>query len=226
MTDRKIQSNEGSTAKWIFFLVFVILFALTALLVQTGKADAIDAPIQAWVYSLRVDGLTAFEKVVTLGGDTKVVAVICVALIILPKRLQIGLPIALITGIGAAIQQGIKAIVERPRPDAAYWLVEEDGFSFPSGHTNASLILYVTIAIIFGRWLILHGHPKAAAVLRTVLPMFAFLIALSRPYLGVHYPTDIFGGWMLGGALLILLFSLYERFWPAKWRLETPDLSS
>jgi undecaprenyl-diphosphatase len=220
MADRKIQSNDGSTAKWIFFLVFVILFALTALLVQTGKADAIDAPIQAWIYSLRVDGLTAFEKAVTLGGDTKVVAVICVVLIILPKRLQIGLPIALITGIGAAIQQGIKAIVERPRPDMVNWLVEEDGFSFPSGHTNASLILYVAIAIIFGRWLILHGHPKVAAVLRTVLPMFAFLIALSRPYLGVHYPPDIFGGWMLGGSLLILLFSLYERYWPEKWRLD------
>ncbi|MDR0876334.1 MAG: phosphatase PAP2 family protein [Clostridiales Family XIII bacterium] len=201
-------------------MVFVILFALTALLVQTGKADAIDAPIQAWIFSLRMESLTAFEKIVTLGGDTKVVGVICIVLIILPKRLQIGLPIALITGVGAAIQQGIKAIVERPRPDMINWLVEEDGFSFPSGHTNASLILYVAIAIIFGRWLILHGQPRAAAVLRTVLPMFAFLIALSRPYLGVHYPTDIFGGWMLGGALLILLFSLYERFWPAKWRLD------
>ncbi|GHU63899.1 hypothetical protein AGMMS49983_08430 [Clostridia bacterium] len=219
MTDQKIENSDAVSVRWIFFLIFVILFALTALLVVTNKTVAIDTPIQSWIFSLRSDALTAFTKAVTHGGDTNVVAVICLVLIILPKRLQIGMPVALIAGTGAAIQQMLKAVIGRPRPDAVNWLVAEDGFSFPSGHTNASLILYLAIAIIFGRWLILHGHPAAAKVLRIVLPVFAVLVALSRPYLGVHYPTDIFGGWMLGGALLILLYSLYERFWPTKWRI-------
>jgi undecaprenyl-diphosphatase len=223
MTDKKIKSDGGTYERWGIFTVCVIMFAVTSFLVLKGWTMLLDTPIQAWIFSLRSDGLTEFAKAVTFGGDTKVVAAICVILIVLPKRLEIGLPIALITGIGAAVQQVLKAEFERPRPDMINWLVEEDGFSFPSGHTNASLILYLAIAMIFGRWLILHGHRLAAVLLRIVLPIFAILVALSRPYLGVHYPSDVFGGWMLGGALLILLFSIYEKAWPAKWRLNADE---
>jgi len=152
--------------------------------------------------------------------------VLCVVLIALPGRAKIGLPVALMTGAGTAVQTLIKELVARPRPDAAYWLVSDKdwlgfsfGYSFPSGHANTSMIFWVALAILIGRVLVSKNHSGAAAALRIIFLCFAVLVGLSRLYLGVHYASDVFGGWMLAGLLLIVFFALYERFWPARWRL-------
>jgi undecaprenyl-diphosphatase len=219
MARQRTGNSDSIVTRWVQCIVFAVLFAAVAYLVTTGKTLALDMQIQSWVFSLRSGALTSFAKIVTLGGETKVVAVICVVLVLLPQRMKIGLPIALMTGVGSVIQRGLKVILCRPRPDAVNWLVPEDGFSFPSGHTNSSFILYLAVAIIVGRLLIAKGHPGTAALLRIVLPVFAVLVALSRPYLGVHYPSDILGGWLLGTAVLILSFLVYDQAWPAKWRI-------
>jgi undecaprenyl-diphosphatase len=84
----------------------------------------------------------------------------------------------------------IKDIVQRPRPfhaldEVRLLLGPNDGFSFPSGHATISFCIATVIAM---------RYPK------TRYPMFfaALLVALSRPYIGVHYPSDILGGSILG----------------------------
>ncbi|MCL1895645.1 MAG: phosphatase PAP2 family protein [Clostridiales bacterium] len=123
------------------------------------------------------------------------------------------------TGLGSAIQILLQDLIARPRPDIANRLVDETSFSFPSGHTNASLIFWVALLILVGRALVLQGNPLAAGLLRVLFFVFSVLIGLSRLYLGVHYPSDVFGGWMLAAMLLVIFFAFYDNVWPSKWRM-------
>lgn len=228
MTERysTINKDGGFVFRWILFVIFAALFALDAWFVVSGRSAALDEQILDAFIDMREPAFSGLVKAITFCGDVKVVAVICVILIILPGRMKVGLPVALMTGAGALVHMAVKAIVQRPRPDELLWLIEEDDYSFPSGHSNVSMLFYVALAVILGRILIAHDRRILAAFLRIVFVLFAVLIGLSRPYLGVHYPTDIFGGWMLALLLAVLFFFVYDYLWPAKWRISTPQKST
>jgi len=207
----------------IIFFVFAALFAADLVCVVTGNSQAIDNEVLAWFIAQRNSGLTILFRAVTFCGETATMIVLCILIIALPGRTKIGIPVALMTGVATVIQTLIKELVARPRPDMEYWLASSTdwlgfsfGYSFPSGHANTSMIFWVALMILIGRVLITKGHPRAASSLRIVFFCFAALVGLSRLYLGVHYPSDVFGGWMLAGLLLILFFALYDRFWPAR----------
>lgn len=226
MAENPINSKSLTPAKWFFFFIFTAFFIIDLCFVITGRLQALDDNLLALFINTRSDAFTVFFRAVTFCGDQTTVIVLCVIIIILPSRAKIGLPVALMTGVGTAVQSIIKDAVARPRPDMGNWLVGETdwlgfsfGYSFPSGHANASMIFWVALAILAGRVLILKGKPRAASVLRVVFFIFAVLIGISRLYLGVHYPSDVFGGWMLAGLLLIVFFALYKKFWPVKWRV-------
>jgi undecaprenyl-diphosphatase len=208
--------------KLVLVLVFAALFVIDLCLVVSGRTGAFDERFLSLIFGIRDPFLTVVFRVVTFCGNSLTMIVICVFIIILPGRTKVGLPAALMTTVGWAAQTFLKNLVERPRPDPADWLIElaEDELfqSFPSGHANASMILWAALAIIIGRVLISKNKRGAAVLLRAVFIVFAVLIGLSRLYIGVHYPSDVFGGWMLAGLILTLCFALYDRLWPAKWR--------
>jgi len=226
LVEKYIKDSGHSPLKWFFLAVFTALFILDLWLVVAGRIQLLDDSILAVFFAARDNILTMIFRLITLCGDQASVIVLCVLIIILPGRMKIGLPVALMTGIGAAVQTVFKEAVARPRPGTENWLIGETdwmgfdlGYSFPSGHANTSLIFWVALMVLVGRHLILQDNRLAAVLLRIVFAAFAVLIGLSRLYLGVHYPSDVFGGWMLGGALLITFFALYDNFWPAKWRI-------
>ncbi|MDR3363583.1 MAG: phosphatase PAP2 family protein [Clostridiales Family XIII bacterium] len=219
MVERYIKDRGTPAAKWVFFIIFAALFALDTWLVCTGRTLKLDEGILGAFFDMREGALTTAARAITFCGNTKTVGALCILLLILPGRMKIGLPIGLMTGAGYLANKILKELAARPRPDAANWLVEEDGFSFPSGHANASMIFFVALLILVGRALILQDNRFAAGLLRILLAILAVLIGLSRLYLGVHYPSDVFGGWMLAGLLLIVFFAIYENLWPSKWRV-------
>jgi len=211
--------------KRIFFIVFAALFATVLWLVTTGRSQGFDDSALAFFIAIRDTAPTMFFKAVTFCGDQATVIVLCIVIIALPGRMKVGLPIALMVTVGAAVQSILKDIIARPRPDMEYWLVGETdwlgfslGSSFPSGHANTSMIFWVALAILAGRALILRGKKPAAILLLIVCFCFALLVGISRLYLGVHYLSDVLGGWTLAGLLLIVFFTLYDKFWPSKWR--------
>ncbi|MBQ3107083.1 MAG: phosphatase PAP2 family protein [Firmicutes bacterium] len=102
-----------------------------------------------------------------------------------------------ICGDGVTVYQIVKNILQRPRPDVIHFLVEEDGFGFPSGHTMIGIVFLGLLALILWK----EGKPKWISVL---LVVWGILIGLSRIYVGVHHPTDVVGGWCMG--LIILIF--------------------
>lgn len=84
-----------------------------------------------------------------------------------------------------------KYFFARPRPHLFPQLAPEHDFSFPSGHTMASL------ALVLGLFWLLEGDPKASRLALLLGLPWALGVALSRLYLQVHYPSDVLAGWAL-----------------------------
>ncbi|MFY0526277.1 phosphatase PAP2 family protein [Archangium gephyra] len=103
---------------------------------------------------------------------------------------------------GALVNTLLKSLFARPRPTVVPHLTHVLTESFPSGHAMLSAIVYLTLGALLAqlverRWL--------RAYLVGVALMFTLLIGLTRVYLGVHYPTDVLGGWMAGLAWALLV---------------------
>ncbi|WP_225998901.1 phosphatase PAP2 family protein [Paenibacillus sp. BJ-4] len=112
----------------------------------------------------------------------------------------------------------IKEILQRERP-ALQHLVEAGGYSFPSGHAMISMGFYGTLFAIWGIERKIHNRPLfLPCVLGTLLIL---LIGLSRVYLGVHFPTDIAGGYLAG--IIWLMFTVPVLYWRACLRPSSPS---
>lgn len=114
----------------------------------------------------------------------------------------------LTVSIGAGgVNQLVKFFFKRPRPTHVEHLIVQGGYSFPSGHAMGSIVTFG--ALLF---LIIRASKTWMPVLiasGALLPLIG-LIGISRVYLGVHYPSDIIGGYSLGLAVLSLSIGLYS----------------
>jgi undecaprenyl-diphosphatase len=115
--------------------------------------------------------------------------------------------------LGWGLTEGVKALVGRPRPaEAVDALVPiPTNGSYPSGHALNAMTVYGTAALLAARGL---RSRRAAAVLLTAAFLLAVAVGASRLYLGVHYLTDVLGGWSAGLALALLARWVDERWSP------------
>lgn len=164
--------------------------------------------------NLRTDFLDAVIPAVTALGNGGVFWIICALLmLIFPKTRKLGaaMGIALLID-GLLCNLILKPIVARPRPYEIRAAIEllikaPSDYSFPSGHTGISFA--GASAIFFGReWL----SKKLRISLCVTAAVLAFLIALSRLYLYVHFPTDILGGMAVGILSGYIGFLLSRKF--------------
>ncbi len=89
------------------------------------------------------------------------------------------------------LNQVLKFAIQRPRPDAALRLVDIGGFSFPSGHSMAAMAFFGLLAWLTWRYV---DDPRRRAVLCALLCIMIVAVGFSRVYLGVHYASDVVGG--------------------------------
>jgi undecaprenyl-diphosphatase len=139
-------------------------------------------------------------------GSFSILAIITTATVIqllLSGRLRTGIYIAAAVTSGATISTVLKILFDRPRPDipgAPHVFTA----SFPSGHATLSAVVFLTLAAVL-----------AAATLERRLKVFylalgiflTVIVGLSRVYIGVHYPTDVAAGWLIGTAWAILCWA-------------------
>lgn len=152
-----------------------------------------------WLPSI-VRDLTALGSVIVL---TLLVALV-VGFLALRRRYRAALLILLATVGGTTVGSGFKALFERERPQVVPHLMEVTSLSFPSGHSMMSSVVYLTLGALLGQT-VARRREKIYIILAAVL--LTFLVGLSRVYLGVHYPTDVVGGWAAGTAWALLCWT-------------------
>ena len=109
----------------------------------------------------------------------------------------------------------LKHLYQRPRPDILH-LVEEKGFSFPSGHSLAVTLLIGSLIIILGQRV---KNTTIKLALQGLLGLYLISVLVSRVYLGVHYPSDVLASLCVGLGVLFIEFPFYDKL-RFQWRFK------
>ncbi|HEO8422373.1 phosphatase PAP2 family protein [Niallia sp. FSL W8-0635] len=205
------------TLKYIMMMIAIILvfssiFYVIAKLVSSSDILSFDNTIIDFIQSYISEDLTIWvERVTFLGSVSFITTAILIITILLLWRKKYALAIFFITanGLGALLNKLLKWFFKRERPDILPVIIEK-GYSFPSGHSMGSLIFFGSCAYLCIHIVKSTGSKIIAYIIAC---LFIVLIGVSRIYLGVHYPTDVVGGYSIGiaySAICILAFRLYE----------------
>jgi undecaprenyl-diphosphatase len=201
-------------ARWTFLLACAVLaiggfIKLTSEL-AAGELDAFDRMALRRIVEMRVPGLNGPAVDLTALGSVSVLTMLCVlavTMLLMHRDTLAAWQLAVAAGGGGIISTMLKRVLERARPAEVEKLVDVSSFSYPSGHSLAAASVYLTLAIVSAR----HLDQKAARifVFATALSLM-FGIGFSRAYLGVHFPSDIAAGLMLGSGWSLLVSSLFS----------------
>ena len=190
------------------FRLSILCLTLAALvygLAAAGVTQSLDVAAITGLRSL-VDGLppvaTDVARGITWMGNGWPRSLIAAAFILflMLRKLQRAASYVLYTTIGIAALNAwvLKAIVARPRPDVITRLIEVDNsFSLPSGHAANSTAVYGAIALVAT---VIWWRKAQRRTIWTVTGLLVFGIGLSRVWLGVHWPSDVIAGWLVGAA--------------------------
>ena len=213
MKNKQSHFLKGSFALLLFMILgYVVKF-------YPENLVGIDQPIQSAIRGDLPAYLTAFFTRVTVLMNTPVVASwvgVIVLFFVWKKWYTEALLLTgslVTTGLLVVI---LKHIYLRPQP-ALQHLVQEGGYSFPSGHSLAA-------TLVFGSLIIVVGQRMTSQVGKVLAQLALFLcmvtIVVSRVYVGVHYPTDVTGSMLLGFGLLQMVFPYYDRL-RFEWRFKS-----
>ena len=212
---RRLTKNNryGLPLTITFFIVAFFLANFLSVLitvVSKGSLTQIDTRVLNLMPSIRTPMQTTFFRVVTTLANTQtIILLIIITVAVLWRKNQqllVGLVIAAAAG-EETITYVIKNLVHRMRPGVALRLIGEDSYSFPSGHVVRATVLFGLLA-----YLIYQTYTSTVARIVTIglYILTVFLVAVSRIYLGVHYPTDVWGSILLGGAMLATTIGAIE----------------
>ena len=129
-------------------------------------------------------------------------------LLVTIKNKKIGISITLNLITIAGLNLLLKNIVQRPRP-TDFRLIDESGYSFPSGHSMVSMAFYGFLIYLAYKYI---KNNKLKMLLSIVLGLIPLLIGISRIYLGVHYTSDVIGGFMVSISYLIIYTRIVKKF--------------
>ncbi len=193
MIIKKIDSIIKKNIKYIILFILVVL--LLAIVEDVFENEIMQIDVLAYdlfVSTLRNDLLTIFMIFITNLGSPIVLIAICILFLIIIKNKKMAASISLNLILITLLNILLKNIVQRPRP-IDYRLIEEVGYSFPSGHSMISMAFYGFIIFLIFR----YGKNKNKVFWEVLLGIIIFLIGISRIYLGVHYASDVVAGFLI-----------------------------
>lgn len=199
-------------------VIFTAIFAVWAILVSANSQiiHSIDKAVISIVYNNN-PSMIRFARNLTHLGDTKVILletiILFIVLIIFKQYAYAWFTAGVMIGADG-FNWILKHVVQRPRPTVKH-LVYADGYSFPSGHSVGSAALF-GILIVLTILLIKNTFWKTLLVI--IWAAFPLAIGYTRIFLHVHYPTDVFGGWIEGITFVLIGYSfLYHYYLQPKW---------
>ncbi|SPT62348.1 phosphatidylglycerophosphatase B [Aerococcus viridans] len=201
-----------------------ILICLTAM-IDVDFLTVIDQNIGQHLYQWGPPPFTTFVQSFTLIGNAQ--GIIPLTMIIagifyyISRKWQVFLWIVftILVGVGPVVDL-IKNIIRRTRPSYLTHLVDQGGYSFPSGHATGAVLAWGTLAFLI--WYYFKDkYPKMMPYLIGFTIFMVVAISASRLYLGVHYLSDIIAGWSIGATWLILCLNYFNLFIAEKKASET-----
>lgn len=198
--------------KRIICLITLIMFLILLIIILKTDELKIDNYIIN-IFQSKNNIFTNIMKVITFLGSATCIITLTIILLLTIKNKQIKILIASNLIISTLLNQILKYAVQRPRPENP--IIKETGFSFPSGHSMVSLTFYGLLI-----YLIIKSNMKYKKLYITVLLIIIPLIGISRIYLGVHYPTDVLGGFLISTSYLIILIEITK---PLQTKIKTID---
>lgn len=197
------------------FLI-VSFLGITKEIVVSSSLLKIDTAISLFFFEHRTPFLTTFFLWVTTLGNLSVIlsfSFLVSAYLALTKKFKYFLPfVTTLAGSGLTVYL-LKIVIGRDRPGMGIAYYAELSLSFPSGHAALSVALYGYVAYLFVQFFDIKKHQHILWALYFIASFVVLLIGLSRIYLGVHFLTDILGGYVIGLLWLGIGISLTETVW-------------
>ncbi len=207
MNKKKIKRNNTKIAQIVMFIFSVFIFLLMSGLLITNNISDFDKLVYSWISNIISEPMTRFFKLITLLCNTSFMVCLLIVILIILKNKKKALVIILNTLFCSLLNQFTKMIFVRPRPTGIN-IIEENGYSFPSGHSMVSLAFYGLLI-----YLVVNSNlnKNKKILLSSLLSILILLIGISRIYLGVHYASDVLGGFSLAMAYLIVSINLLYK---------------
>ena len=213
--------KQRAAGKFTLHLILGIVFSIIAAGIfawvydhvkdKNSKTTAFDDGLLHWMHAHQTPWVTALARGLAWFGNPPVIvgmAVLGVIVGLVWRKVRGAawtLPIAVV-GAGLIIQ-GVKITFQRPRPTLFHPLLHESGYSFPSGHSLISVVVYGLLGYFAMH---LFGRRVPRLVVGIVTVAIILLVGVSRVYVGVHFPTDVLAGWTAGIPWLITCLGIHE----------------
>lgn len=188
--------------------ILIFCFIVLTLAVKNCSGFHIDEIVYNVLISLKSTTFTDVIKVITdLSSTTFLVLLMIIFFIIFKRKIY---PLLITTNMIniVVINQVLKNIIQRPRPVYEH-LIQESGFSFPSGHAMAAFGFYGFLIFLIQ---ISNLSKKTKRILTITLSILIFVIGLTRIYLGVHYFTDVLCGFIVSAIYLIVFTNYIKKY--------------
>ena len=205
----KIKEFMTKNLKWI--ILFICLIGFLALAEDVFNKEIMNGDIIGYKMIstfLISDFATPIAKFITNFGGAIFIIALTALLVIAIKNKKIGLSIFTNLVIITILNQSLKRILQRPRP-TEYRIIQETGYSFPSGHSMISMAFYGYLIYLIYRY-VKNKYIKWISI--SLLSILICLIGISRIYLGVHYTSDVLGGFLISISYLVIYISAVNKF--------------
>ena len=194
---------------YIYLIIIGLMIVVFSIIMRSSLHDKIiifDYKVIKLVNNLLNDSVVKIFKILTNFGDIYIPCIILVCILVFFKNKWIFILQSSGYALSGIITYVSKLIAARPRPIEA--LIEiPKSFSFPSGHTLTSLVFYVLLCFL----LTYNMDIKKRKLIIVTSFLLVFFIATSRIYLGVHYFSDVIGGFLIGIPVLLMCFNIINK---------------
>ena len=206
---KKIKEFITKNFKWI--ILFICLIGFLAIAEDVFNKEIMSGDIIGYklVSTFLISNFaTPIAKFITNFGGAIFLIALTIVLLVLIKNKKIGISIFSNLVIVTILNQLLKAILQRPRP-TEYRIVEETGYSFPSGHSMVSMAFYGYLIYLIYKY-VKNKYIKWISIV--LLSILVCSIGISRIYLGVHYTSDVLGGFLISMSYLVIYISAVNKF--------------